>query len=217
MSFLRASALAFLVPIAAGAAVSTSARESEASVSIAILLDDLVRDTTSVDVVTPIEAHAVWEDGRICTYTRVHVDRPIAGALGAGREEWVRTLGGVVGKVGQMVEGEPVLTVGRPSMLFMREGPPGALVVTARAQGLRFVGHNRELSLRVARSAGVGTLLTASKPVKLFAPSAEPLETRFASSARVYASEAIHNRLLDDVVVDLASAWKRIHGTSNGK
>ena len=87
-------------------------------------------------VVTAAESRAVWEDGRIYTYTHVRVDsRGRRRARQPGAEAWVRTMGGVVGKVGQIVEGEAAFAPGRPSLLFLRPGPVGAYVVTDRGQG----------------------------------------------------------------------------------
>ena len=60
-------------------------REAHASMSIAILFDELVRDSTAAAIVTPFEQKPVWEDGRIITYTHVHADRPVAGTLRAIR------------------------------------------------------------------------------------------------------------------------------------
>ncbi len=216
MSLFRASIFAVLLPVAAGAALTATPRDASASVSIAILFDDLVRETQTVDVVTPIEAHALWENGRIYTYTRVHVDRAVAGEFTAGREEWVRTLGGVVGKIGQVVDGEPVLTVGRPAMLFLRPGPPGAFEVTGRAQGQFPVVTDETKTLRVVRSIGVGALLTATKPLKPFVPAPAPLQSQ-APTAKTYASDMIHDRVLDEVAVDVSSAWKRIHGAAHAQ
>ena len=84
--------------------------DAQASVSIAVGYDALVKDADSVGVVTPVESKSVWEEGRIYTYTRVKVEQGVAGELGTGAEGWVRTMGGVVGKIGQLVDGEPVFT-----------------------------------------------------------------------------------------------------------
>ncbi len=221
MSFLRASLFAVLLPSLAAATLTAVSRDAQASVSIAILFDDLVRESTTASIITPMEAHAVWENGRIYTYTRVHVDRLVAGSVTPGHEasheEWVRTLGGVVGKIGQVVDGEPVLTVGRPSMLFVHQGPVGALEVTGRAQGQFPVVADATHTLRVVRSIGVGALLTATKPMKPFVPGTQSLQSPNGATAKLYASDVLHDRALDEAAVDVSSAWKRIHGAENGQ
>src|SRR5580698_3412426 len=92
--------------------VAVSAHHATASVSIAIPLDALVQRSSDVAFVTPITQTAVWEAGRLVTYTDLHVDTSVAGA-GLADEVWVRTLGGAVGRIGQSVAGEAVFTVGR--------------------------------------------------------------------------------------------------------
>src|ERR1700722_4227269 len=116
-------------------ALAASADTARGSVSIAVTWDGLLSESTAAVVATPTEARTVWENGRIYTYTHLHVDRAVAGELPSGAEAWVRTMGGVVGKVGQIVDGEAVLTPGQGGLLFLHPGPPGAYVVTARGQG----------------------------------------------------------------------------------
>jgi hypothetical protein len=67
MHGLRAGLLAAVLSLGSGAVVATCAHDAGASVALAVAFDDLVRDTDSVGVVTPVEQHAVWEDGRIYT------------------------------------------------------------------------------------------------------------------------------------------------------
>src|SRR5579862_3474972 len=90
----RAAALvlAHVVAIAAPAISSLVAADAAASVSIAATFDGLLHDSTTAAVVTAAESHAVWEDGRIYTYTHVHVSRAVAGELSTGGEAWVRTM-----------------------------------------------------------------------------------------------------------------------------
>ncbi|MEO6419820.1 MAG: hypothetical protein ABIP39_10460, partial [Polyangiaceae bacterium] len=113
------------------------AQDASASVSAAVVFEALVRDTTSVGVATPVEQHSVWEGSRIVTYTRVHMESAVAGELKTSSDTWVVTLGGVVGEIGQSVDGEAVLHLGVPSLLFLRPDPSsaGVHIVTARAQG----------------------------------------------------------------------------------
>ena len=84
------------------------------------------------------EAKAVWEDvpgvgKRIVTYTRVNVEQAAYGS--PDKTIWVRTLGGVVGKIGQRVEGEAVLVPGERAVLFLKSSPEGHFRVVEMAQG----------------------------------------------------------------------------------
>jgi hypothetical protein len=191
----RAPLLALLLGLAA---VPVASHQAHASVSIAVTFDGLVRETSLAAVVTPIEQRAYWENGRIYTYTRVSVDRVVAGD--AVTEVWIRTMGGIVGKIGQAVDGEAVLIVGRPSLLFLHAGPPGAMEVTARGQGQFPVVLDDKKATRVIRAGNVGALLAPkSKTTQIAAPA--------------LAADVIHGRLLDDVARDVSSAFKRLHAT----
>ena len=98
-------------------AVVSWAVPTHASVSFTVLLDALISESSAAAVVTPVSASSLWEDGRIATYTKVHVARVVAGTPTA--DVWVKTLGGVVGDIGQQVEGEAVLLVGQQSLVFL--------------------------------------------------------------------------------------------------
>jgi hypothetical protein len=88
---------------------------------------------------TPKEAHSNWEsDGRgrrIVTYTKVEMLQSIDGRTPDDSVMYVRTLGGRVGDVGQIVHGEAELERDRPSVLFLHEAVSGAYGITAMAQG----------------------------------------------------------------------------------
>ncbi len=172
------------------------ARDARASVSVAITFDALLRGSSAVVVGTATDQRSVWEGSRIYTYSHVHVDSTVAGALGENDEAWVRTMGGVVGKVGQIVEGEAEFTVGRPSLVFLRSSPAGAYVVTARAQGQFGLYTDDQSKVRVRKSSGVGAL---------YPP--QGAEANFAM-----AGDVIHGRAIADAAKDIATAWSRTHG-----
>ena len=114
-----------------------TAREARASVAIAVLFDELVQKATAVAVVTPVEQRGVVEDGRIVTYTHVRVDRRVAGPI-AG-DLWLRALGGAVGRIGQIVQGQPTLRP-RPARAAyscdpMRAQPRRAFGLVVRHRG----------------------------------------------------------------------------------
>src|SRR3954463_1814298 len=106
---LRPALLAVLVigaPALSVALTASSERPASASAVIALTLDDLVDKSDVVVLVTPKSKTARWEAGRIVTYTTVVVDTSVAGGPATGDSLVVRTMGGVVGDIGQKVFGE---------------------------------------------------------------------------------------------------------------
>lgn len=181
--------------------------DARASVSIAVTWDGLLRESTAAAIVTPIEARSVWENGRIYTYTHVRIDRAMAGDLGTGGDAWVRTMGGVVGKIGQIVDGEPVLAPGQSSLLFLHPGPVGAYEVTARGQGQFPVVRDdpkNPASGHFVRSTSVGALV-------LPRAAASATSSASASPPLRLAADVVHGRAIDDVAHDIAEAWKPTH------
>jgi len=191
-----------------GIACATVASDADASVSVAVLFDGLVAESASVDVVTPSEAHAVWEDGRIYTYTRVHVETAVAGSLTSGSDVWVQTMGGEIGDIGQLVEGEAVLVPGKSSMLFLKPAQSGTFVVTARGQGqfpVRIDPATRVAKVNRNRVAGA---LLAPRPgtvarAQAMAPS--------VAVAALPAAEVLDEKSVADATTEIRSAWKRTH------
>jgi hypothetical protein len=172
------------VAVAGGTVVP---RDAVASVSIAVPLEDLVRGSDAVATVTPVEQRATWEDGRIFTYTRVRVDRAIAGDVPQGL--WIRTMGGVVGRVGQIVEGEPSFATGQTSLVFLRQ-KPDALEVVGRAQGQFALVSGDDGAPRLVAASNVGMVLKGA-----------------ASPPRPMARDVLHERPLAEAVNVIAAAW----------
>jgi hypothetical protein len=202
--FVRCAVLAFAaLSVLLSPALLLPWAEARASVSIAVSFDSLLRAASAVVVGTVGEQRAVWEGGRIYTYSRVHVDTAVAGELAEGSEVWVRTMGGIVGNVGQIVEGEAAFTVGRPSLLFLRRGssplpgPTGAshFVVAARAQGQFLIYADDASQLRVRKSSAVGGLVPATG----------------TSSAAQLAADRIDGHPVADAARDIALGWTRAH------
>jgi hypothetical protein len=197
----RLGLCSLLAALALPAPMLLTAGPAQASLSIAVAFDELVVRSSSVAMVTPFEARALWEDGRIYTYTHVHVDTPLGGTLGAGDEPWVRTMGGIVGKVGQVVDGEAVLTNGRPALLFLHEGPPGALEVTARAQGQYAIRLDEKQKPRLVQSSGAGGIVMP----RGVTPGTGPLKPS------PLATEILHGRPIADGQREIQAAWSRLH------
>ena len=194
--------------------------DAAASVSIAVGFESLVKDADAVAVITPVDNQSVWEDGRIYTYTKVRVEQGVAGDLGAGADGWVRTMGGVVGKIGQMVDGEPVFVNNKPSLLFLRKFKAGGVYeVSARAQGQYPITVDEATKTKkVLRSSAVGMLLPPKNQVAAVSaapPVAGAVQTQSvgitdAQKVRL-AQEVMHDKPLDDVAREIATTWKRLH------
>lgn len=170
----RALSLALLVAAPLAVGVSPRAplegpRSAEAAVAVLISLEDLTAASAYVVVATAGEQRSLWEETptgrRIVTYTRLAVDRSVAGP--AEKELWVRTLGGVVDNIGQSVSGEAQLTPGSRAMIFLAKVNVG-LVVTAMAQGHYPVVEGevtgKPTSPRLAGSPDAGMLLPRRGP-----------------------------------------------------
>ncbi len=85
----------------------------------------------------------------------------MAGALPSGDDPWLRTLGGVVGHVGQRVEGEAVLSFGYQALVFLGAGKAGTFDVTARAQGKIPDCHDADVWFALLVRAGAVGLLSS--------------------------------------------------------
>jgi hypothetical protein len=172
---------------------------ADASVSLALTIDDVARDADVVVRATPLARTSTWEEGRIVTNTRLEVDAVIAGK-GAGSEISVRTLGGVVGDIGQRVEGEAVFAPNAPSIIFLKRRPnDGAFMIAARAQGQLLVTKDAGTAREVVRVRNLGALLPKPQRVPYALPAASQLVTSFdGHDAREVTNEA-------------ARAWERTH------
>ncbi|HWP09697.1 MAG TPA: hypothetical protein VNN72_28340 [Polyangiaceae bacterium] len=161
LSLLGTSALGLLASAPAGA-----------STARALTLAELVGKSTSVVVATAVAKRSSWTTiggaRRIVTDTRLKVEELVSGADPSTTELVVRTLGGVVGEIGQIVEGEAELTIGEQSMTFVTQIDPAFYGVTAMGQGHypitadtrgRILRQNRQLPALVGNKAtAVATL-----------------------------------------------------------
>jgi hypothetical protein len=156
-----------------------------------VLFESLVRESVGAAVVTARESSSSWDGGRIYTFTRLHVELPVAGELPPG-DLLVRTKGGVVGEIGQMVEGEPRFAPGETSLVFLHSSSAGVVEVTARAQGQFPVQQDahRERHLAIARDVGM-----------LVAP----------PSGRL-AADVLREKSVSQATREIAVTWTRVHG-----
>jgi hypothetical protein len=153
---------------AAFAAASSLLSPPTASATLAreITLRQLVVRADLVVEGVPEESKAVWEDlegvgRRIVTYTRVHVSDTAYGEAG-GKDVWVRTLGGIVGDLGQTVEGEAELRLGEHAVLFLHGRGDGTHLVVDMAQGHFPMVIPNGASAQVATSASKKAVLRPS-------------------------------------------------------
>jgi hypothetical protein len=165
----RAFGFALLLALPAAIAVGPAQitpRRAEAAVSVALTLEQLATGASHIVVATAMEKRSRWEElggsRRIVTYTRLTVDQAVAGK--PGKEVWVRTLGGVVDKIGQHVSGEAHLAVGAEALLFLKQAADGALVVSGMAQGHYPIVRERDQPPRLASSPDQGALLPRPGP-----------------------------------------------------
>jgi hypothetical protein len=156
------------VPMAAVLSVGDGgirAQRAEAGVAVLVSLEELVTTSTSIVVGTAADRRSVWEDlpsgRRIVTYTRLTVEETIKGADKS--ELWVRTLGGVVGDLGQAVSGEASFRAGSRSLVFALE-VNGVAVVNAMAQGHYPVVRDATGVDRLASSPDAGMLVPRRGP-----------------------------------------------------
>lgn len=124
--------------LSAGAALTLSGH-AHASLAEAVDFESLVRASHHIVFGTPVEASSKWEAiggrKRIVTYSRLLIAEAL-GAVDPGETELiVRTLGGQVGEIGQVVHGEAALALNQPSVLFIGRAKNQPLYVQAMSQG----------------------------------------------------------------------------------
>lgn len=144
-------------------------REAHAAVSILMSMNELLASSTYVVVGTAGDRYSVWEDlpggRRIVTYTRVKLERSLVGSPGS--EVLVRTLGGVVGSIGQAVAGDAKIASGERALLFLTKNAStgGALVVAGLAQGHFPITVDAKGRTALTASPDAGTLVPRTGPV----------------------------------------------------
>jgi hypothetical protein len=136
---------------------------ARATLARALRLDELVARSRHVLVGEPLEAYSVWETigdrKHIVTYHRVRTLELFAGVKPEHDELLVRTLGGRVGKLGELVAGEAQLSPGARGVLFVAQARE-VLAVTAMAQGHYPLARDAAGAERLRRSAQATDLLS---------------------------------------------------------
>jgi hypothetical protein len=114
-------------------------RPAEATLVRALTLNELVSQSRHAVVGTPGDASSRWETiggrERIVTYTQVRIEYPLDGTAPRSSELTVRTLGGRVGDIGQIVAGEAPLRRHGTAALFLEPIASDVFAVTAMSQG----------------------------------------------------------------------------------
>jgi len=112
---------------------------AEASTFRPIPFSIMVERSSMVVVATPISLETHWalfgSKQRVVTDSTIEVAWTLHGDDCAGKDIVVRTLGGTVEGVGQIVYGEARLTLGQSSLLFLIPGRDGTYQVLGMAQG----------------------------------------------------------------------------------
>jgi hypothetical protein len=132
---------------------------AQAAVSIAYTLEELVDQSPWAVVVTAKERFSQWEElggsRRIVTYTRVDVRTGVYGK-GLDSSVWIRSLGGVVDRIGQQVSGEADLQLNKRALVFLVRAADGALVVSGAAQGHFPIAEEEKEGEQVVKAARLG-------------------------------------------------------------
>lgn len=150
---------------ATGAIVATAAfeRTANASLSRGLSLAELVGRSAHTVVATALDARSDWAliggRRRIVTDTRVRIEETLAGKAPAESEIEVRVLGGIVGDIGERVDGQAELVLGEPAVAFLMPISPVLAYVTGAAQGHYRLLADSQKQMRLRPSPHLPTLL----------------------------------------------------------
>jgi hypothetical protein len=137
-----------LIGLGASCATTWLPRPASASVALPLSLTELVQTSTYALVAIARDASSNWEDDghgkRIVTYTRLEAQQPLDGRSSPNSDVYVRTLGGEVGDIGQIVQGEAEIQRNVPAVFFLRDSLAGVFAVTGMAQGHYALRADRE-------------------------------------------------------------------------
>jgi hypothetical protein len=152
-----------LIGLGTGAALSAFGVRASATVARSLTLPALVQSSRRIVVVTALAAESRYEElgrrRRIVTDTRVRVEEALAKGERVESELMVRTLGGSVGRVGELVHGQARLALGQACVTFLLQGPEGLHYVNGMAQG--HYPLTQDSLRRLMKSPDLGELLDA--------------------------------------------------------
>jgi len=173
-----------------GCAAWASPRLAAATMARAISLPELVGLSQFVLVGAATDAYSRWETvgktRRIVTYVRLEVTQPIDGRPPPDTSLMVRTLGGRVGDIGQLVHGEARFELGAASVVFVAPDTDGVLGITAMAQGHYPLHADAGDSLRLRASPSMPTLM------RVDGSAVQRLVRRTVTEAEGLVSEIMH-------------------------
>lgn len=151
----------FLLAVGSGVVVGTFGATASATVVRSLSLPALVQGSRRIVVVTALASASHYAElgrrRRIVTDTRVRVEEGIAKTDEMDSELMVRTLGGSIAGVGELVHGQAQLVLGEPCVAFLLQGPDGLHYVNGMAQGHYPLRGSRER--RLGRSADLPEIL----------------------------------------------------------
>lgn len=149
-----------------------------------IRFEELVGSSNHVVVVTPRGGDSMWEvvDGarRIVTYTRLTVEEVLDDREPQDVEVLLRTLGGQVGRLGQVVPGEAEVHAEEVCVAFLKARADGTFRVAGMSQGHYPLHTYEDGSKRLipgTRDAEVFQRDAASAVARLFGQSLETART----------------------------------------
>lgn len=176
--------------VALGALAAGLPRSTWASTARALSLSELVGSSRFALVATTTDIKSQWEtigdSRRIVSYHEVEVAYPIDGRPPAETRLLVRTLGGRVGSIGQLVHGEAKLGLDTPSVLFLSPAGDGVMGITAMAQGHYPLIADSDRVLRLHASPNMPELV--NKP----GSAVERLSFRSLPEAETLVFESLH-------------------------
>jgi hypothetical protein len=158
----------------------------------AVTLPELVGLSQFALVGMATDASSRWETvgqtRRIVTYVQVEVTQPIDGRPPPQTSVLVRTLGGRVGDIGQLVHGEARFELGAPAVVFIGPDSDGVLGITAMAQGHYPLGADPGDAVRLRASPHVPAL------IRVDGSAVQRLVRRTVVEAETLVSDVLHAR-----------------------
>jgi hypothetical protein len=169
-----------------------------------------------IAIASALEAHSSWEDGRIVTYSRLRVDRAVAGDLDSKTRLWLRTKGGTVGSVCQFVDGEAVFQREWPSLLFLVRLPMNGVQIGDSGYSDDSIQRQSTTLCEVAGgSFGQFPIVLDDneEPRAIPSPWARVLNPLPEHGPRF---DPFSTLSLERLARDLGKSWNRVHGSLNG-